>query len=29
MAQGGDPLGNGTGGADKDIKGEFKGERLC
>jgi len=23
MAQGGDPLGNGTGGSDKDIKGEF------
>lgn len=24
MAQGGDPLGNGTGGSDKEIKGEFK-----
>ncbi len=24
MMQGGDPLGNGTGGADKDIVGEFK-----
>ena len=23
MIQGGDPLGNGTGGADEDIKGEF------
>ena len=23
MIQGGDPLGNGTGGADQDIKGEF------
>ena len=23
MAQGGDPLGNGTGGSDKEIKGEF------
>jgi len=23
MMQGGDPLGNGTGGSDKDIKGEF------
>ena len=24
MIQGGDPLGTGTGGSDKDIKGEFK-----
>ena len=24
MIQGGDPLGNGTGGSDKTIKGEFK-----
>lgn len=24
MIQGGDPLGNGTGGADEDIEGEFK-----
>lgn len=24
MMQGGDPLGNGTGGSDENIKGEFE-----
>ena len=28
MIQGGDPLGNGTGGSDKNIKGEFAGNGI-
>ena len=28
MIQGGDPLGNGTGGSDKTIKGEFSGNGV-
>ncbi len=28
MIQGGDPLGNGTGGSDKNIKGEFSGNNV-
>lgn len=28
MIQGGDPLGNGTGGSDKNIKGEFKSNNI-
>lgn len=28
MIQGGDPLGNGTGGSDKNVKGEFTGNNV-